>query len=349
MFGDHQDYLGLPIIACAINRHITLKAEQNLTKRLVLDKPDIGEQCSIDLSEPIGTVEKGDYLLAAMKILEGYGCHPNQGYNVTISGNLPINAGTSSSSAVIVAWVQFLLSAYGSDHSVNKEFISKVAYEAEVEFHGFPGGKMDQYSIGLGNIIYLETSGPTFYETFNLKLPGLIVAESGIPKETTGVLGQLKEKALLSIDQVRQKVPDFDIRAIGPADLPNYSGYVSDDLKIYFKAAVLNHDITQKALKEFKKSDLDLEKIGDLINQHHQILRDDLQITLPLIDNMVDGALTAGALGAKIVGSGRGGSIVVLAREGEEDSIIQALKAAGAKNAYSVQVDSGVRVIKRNL
>lgn len=348
LFGDHQDYLGLPIIACAIDRHITLKAEKNSYNTLVLNKPDIGEQRIIDLSRPIDTVEKGDYLLAAMKVLEGYGCFPKDGYTITISGNLPINAGTSSSSAVIIAWVRFLLSAYGCGHPVDNEFIAKVAYEAEVVFHGFPGGKMDHYSIGLGNIIYLETSGPAFYETFDVKLPGLIVAESGIPKETTGVLGQLKEKALLAIDEVSQKVPEFDIKTITPDDLPKYGGYVSDDLKIYFKAAVLNHDVTQRALKEFRKPHLDYEKVGDLINQHHQVLRDDLEITLPLIDNMVDGALAAGALGAKIVGSGRGGSIVVLAKEGEEDKIITALKLAGAKDAYAVQVDSGVRVIEQN-
>ena len=29
LFGDHQDYLGLPIIACAIDKYITLTAKQN--------------------------------------------------------------------------------------------------------------------------------------------------------------------------------------------------------------------------------------------------------------------------------------------------------------------------------
>jgi galactokinase len=30
LFGDHQDYLGLPVIACAINRNIKLTAVQNV-------------------------------------------------------------------------------------------------------------------------------------------------------------------------------------------------------------------------------------------------------------------------------------------------------------------------------
>lgn len=73
-----------------------------------------------------------------------------------------------------------------------------------------------------------------------------------------------------------------------------------------------------------------------------------MKITIPRIDAMIDAALKSGALGAKIVGSGRGGSIVVLAPQNKEERIIHALKESGAKDAYCVNVDPGARIINLN-
>lgn len=347
LFGDHQDYLGLPVIACAIGRHITLSARKNDCSKFVIHKPDIGKKRIIDLDVSFDNLERGDFFMSVLAILRNYECIPDVGYDITISGNIAINAGTSSSSAVIVAWAQFLVAAFGCNTTVTKEFISQIAYEAEVVFYGFPGGKMDQYSIGLGNIIYLETGGALAYKVFEKPLPGLIVAESGIPKETNGVLGDLRKKALLAIHEVKQKNPTFDVSQITKKELPAYLNYVSDDLKTFLAAAVLNHVVTQEALMEFNKPQLDVARIGSLMNEHHAVLRDYLNITLPRIDKMVDAALEAGALGVKIVGSGRGGSIVALAGEGEQPKIIEAIMKAGARDAYAVDVDPGVRITKK--
>lgn len=346
LFGDHQDYLGLPVIACAFDRHIRLEACKNSTDKLVINMPDIGKQRILEFDVQDKEVSKGDHLLATLKILKKYGCVPNSGYDLTISGNVAINAGTSSSSALILTWALFLVNAFGCNVPITKEFISQVAYEAEVTFHGAPGGKMDQFSIGLGGIIYLKTGDRLEYEVFHKPLSGLIVAESGIPKDTTGVLGELKEKALLAINKVKEKLPSFDVSKISKDDLPKYRNYVPDDLKIYLDAAILNHDVTQQALIEFQLQELDPVKIGKLMSQHHNILRDYLDITVPRIDAMIEGALGAGALGAKIVGSGRGGSIVVLARDGEQDKVIKALMESGAKDAYAVEVDEGARILE---
>ena len=80
------------------------------------------------------------------------------------------------------------------------------------------------------------------------------------------------------------------------------------------------------------------------MNQHHAVLRDLLKITVPRIDDMIDAALQAGAYGAKIVGSGGGGSIVVLAEPGNEAPVVEAILAAGAVAAYPVTVDPGSRI-----
>ncbi|MGX1927798.1 mevalonate kinase family protein [Flagellimonas sp. 2504JD4-2] len=345
LFGDHQDYLGLPVIACAIDRHMILTGEANHSDQLVVNMPDIGLQRTFSIGKDNGKPEPGDFLLTALKVLKQYDCIPDKGYNVEITSNIAINAGTSSSSALLLAWAQFLIQAYGCNQEVTREFLSKVAYDAEVTYHGSPGGKMDQYSIGMGNIIYLETGDNFSYEMFHKPIAGLVVAESGIPKQTTGVLGELKTKARMAIDEVEEKCPDFNLETATEEELPKYIEHVSEDLKIYFSAAIINHNITQQALQEFKKDELDVDRIGELMNRHHHILKDYLDLTVPKIDNMVDAAMAAGALGAKIVGSGRGGSIVVLAKDGEQDKVVKALMEGGSENAYAVSVDEGVRLI----
>ncbi|MDY8134167.1 mevalonate kinase [Aquimarina sp. 2201CG5-10] len=346
LFGDHQDYLGLPVIACAINRHIKLIAIENNLQIFNIKKPDIQKERVIDIYDQLGHIENGDHLLSALKVLRRYGCIPNQGYDITISGDLPINAGVSSSSAVVIAWVQFLIEAFGINGEVTPEYISRLAQEAEVLEHRAPGGKMDQYSIGLGKVIYLETGNDFSYERIDKSLKSLIIAESGIPKQTTKLLKEKKENAWLAIHKIKEKNSDFDIKKAKKEQLKEYSNQLPDRLIPYLFAAISNHDITKKALIEFKKKALDIEKIGRLMNEHHQILRDVLQVSLPKIDNMIKAALDGGAYGGKIVGSGKGGSIVVLAPEGKEEEVINEIIKAGAKNAYQVTVDSGARILK---
>ena len=80
------------------------------------------------------------------------------------------------------------------------------------------------------------------------------------------------------------------------------------------------------------------------MNQHHHYLKNLLKITVPKIDVMINAALDAGALGAKIVGSGGGGSIAVLSPKNKEKKIINAILVAGAKDAYTIAIDKGARV-----
>ena len=347
LLGDHQDYLGLPVIACAISRNIKLTAIENGLRVFNINKPDINQKRVINIDEKVSSIEKGDHLLYALKVLKKYGCIPNKGYNIKITGNLPINAGTSSSSAVVVSWVNFLIDAFGVNEEVSPELISQIAYESEVLEQGAPGGKMDQYSIGIGNIVYLETGDDFSYEIIKTPLHGLIIGESGIPKETVGLLSELREKTWIAIHKVKTEIPDFDIKKAKKEDLKRYLNYVPDHMQRYLYAAIANHDITQKALVEFKKLEPNFRKIGELMTEHHNILKNDLKITVPRIDDMIRGALEAGALGAKIVGSGGGGSIVVLAPEGKEKQVIEGIKNAGGIDAYEVSVDPGARILKK--
>jgi galactokinase len=341
LFGDHQDYLGLPVIACAINRQIVLSAEKNNDNIFHIIMPDISSERKIDISETFDILEDQDYFASAMRVVRRYGCNPSIGYTLTLKSNIPINAGVSSSSAIVVAWVHFLLKAFGCDHPITSPFIAQLAYEAEVVEHHSPGGRMDQYTSSIGNIIYIDTAQDAAFRNIGTSMEGLILAESGIPKQTLGLLSHLRGYATEAIETVSEKVPGFNIVQAKLEDYNELKAHLSEELQPYFYAAIKNHSITQEAFTAFKNKPLDHQLIGQLMSAHHQVLKDVLKITVPKIDAMIDAALKAGAYGAKIVGSGGGGSITALAPPSKKLEVINAILQSGAKDAYEVLVTQG--------
>jgi len=291
-------------------------------------------------------VEKDDYLVIALKVLRRHGCIPNSGYNISISGDIPINAGLSSSSALTIAWINFLVAVFGIDGQFNSIRLAKLAYETEVIERNSSGGKMDQFTISLGNLIYLNTEDDS-HVLFSKSMGNLIVGVSGIDKDTFGVLASLKTKALKAINQVKSTIANFEIKNSKIEDLEKYLTLIDPELKPYLSAAIKNYFITKAAYSELKNEYSDINHLGDLMNKHHLLLRDNLKITVPRIDAMIENSLKAGAIGAKIIGSGGGGCIVAISEPGNEEKIISEIKKAGAVDAFLIKESKGALVYKK--
>lgn len=345
LFGDHQDYLGLPVIACAINRYIRLKATLNTDNSFRIVMPDINQERVINLYTDFITEGKRDYFVSSLHVLRKYGITPDKGYDIRISGDIPVNAGLSSSSAIVVAWIRFLLEAFSDSDTISQVYIGRLAYEAEVLEYNSPGGLMDQYTISLGNLVYLNTVTGD-HKKINKNLRSFIIGESGIPKKTLGVLSQLRGMALDAIAEVSKKTGSFKIENAIMEDYYIYEKHVSKNLRPIFYAAIKNYEITKSALLAFSQEKIDLDLIGSLMSEHHNVLKDILKITVPKIDTMIDASLASGALGAKIVGSGGGGCIVALAKPELEGDVIKAMLHAGAKNAYKINIVNGVHTVE---
>lgn len=343
LFGDHQDYLGLPVIACAIDRRINLIARPNGSESFVIRMRDIDSVRKIPIPDTFNHLEPRDYFGSALRVLRRKGCIPNLGYDIELSGNIPINSGNSSSTAVLLAWIKFLVEAFGIHDTVTKDYLGELGYLAEIVEHNEPGGMMDHYSIAVGGIVNIKTSSPYKCSKIPSKLSGMVSGVSGVPKETVGLLSRVKGNTLTAIGIVERKFKDFQLSSVKVGDIQKYSNILPNKLKPYFEAAIENHHITQMAIQEFKKPILNLDTIGLLMYEHHKILRDKLRITVPKIDAMINAALDNGAYGAKIVGSGGGGSIVIITEPGTENKIVSALFSVGAKDAYPIKVDSGLR------
>ena len=149
-FGDHQDYLTLPVIAGTIDRFIRIKGEPNGKDYLQLKLINFDSELKINLKDPLKVLKKGDYLRSSIRVLKRNGIILKKGYNVEIKGDIPINAGLSSSSALTVAWLRFLVKAALPDNKFDDEQFARWAYESEVLEFNEAGGLMDQYTISIG-------------------------------------------------------------------------------------------------------------------------------------------------------------------------------------------------------
>ena len=77
---------------------------------------------------------------------------------------------------------------------------------------------------------------------------------------------------------------------------------------------------------------VDLEALGTLFAESHASLRNDYDVSTPTLDRVVDAALAAGAIGARVTGGGFGGAVVAIAeRESAEDVLRSTLERAGAQ------------------
>jgi galactokinase len=340
-FGDHQDYLNLPVIAGTINRYIQIEAEPSKENSFFIQLIDIDKVKTIDLNKKYDKIDNGDYFLSVLEVLKKAGFLFNQGYKIKLSGDIPINAGISSSSALVVAWIRFLLEIQDQKKEINDVQIGKWAYESESSFFNQPGGIMDQYTIAQKGLLYINTQ-TTRTERLNPNIGCLVIAESGLAKRTLGVLQKARSYSQSAIAAVLDKVPQFEIHSANESEYEEYLHFVPEIYRDHWYAAIFNHLLTQKARKLLISGSLDIEQLGNYMNAHQKILQQRIQNTPEIMQKQMQAACNAGALGAKIIGSGGGGCMVAMVTENTKEKVIQAFLNKGAKTAYEISLSSPI-------
>lgn len=206
----------------------------------------------------------------------------NAKISVNIETNIPIASGLGSSASLCVAIIRAFSKYFNFNFDEKK--INELAFECEKIFHGNPSG-IDNTTIVYEKPIFFKKGK---FEFINLKKPlYLVIANSGIKSNTKETVLELKGKY--------EKEPD------------KY-------LDIFNKI----NEISETAKEALEKGDL--KKVGKLMIQNHEILGT-LGLSTIEIDAMISKALSNGAYGAKIIGSGKGGNIAVLTDETKKDKI----------------------------
>jgi galactokinase len=341
LFGEHQDYFSLPIIAAAINLRIFIRGKPRNDRFVKIDLPDLGEMEEFSLEKELSYEKERDYLRSAVNILRRKGLRFDSGWECQLHGTIPINAGTSSSSALVIAWTKFLLEAAGNKSLNFPEQIAELGFLTEVaEFHE-PGGKMDHYASALGGIVNVSFEDELRVRKLKNPLKRFVLANSLQKKDTTGMLGYIKSHVLEGMRVIREKIEDFDLkRPLGEREKEEIQLLPRNNSRLLM-GTLLTRDLTVEGKDLFEEEEFDHKKFGELLTRQHKVLRDFLQTSTPKIDKMLDAALAAGALGGKLNGSGGGGCMFAYAPE-KTEQVAEAIEKIGAK-VHIIHVDEGVR------
>lgn len=340
LFGEHQDYLGLPVIAAAISRRMTIQGTVRQDDQMELKLPDVGSEVSFSLHGTLAYSEERDYFRSCVNVLRRHGHTFSRGYDCIIRGNIPINAGTSSSSALVVSWLHFLSSISDKPASFLPEEIGKLAYEAEVLEFSEPGGMMDQYTTAIGGLIFLESHPQIKITYLRGALGSLVLGNSHQSKNTKDILARIRHEVSDSASALRKIHPAFSFHKTTIGELGSFDGRIDARQMALLEATIVNRDLTLEARDLLLKDEVDHPRIGALLNIHQDRLRDVLGISTPKIDSMIQKALEAGALGAKINGSGGGGCMFAYAPNNAEQ-VAEAIGQIG--EAMIITIDGGTR------
>jgi galactokinase len=341
LFGEHQDYLGMPVVAAAISLRATFNAQYRTDSHIVIHKPDINQTEIINLTGTrLPYVQGRDYSRSAVNVLMTKGFSFSRGFDTSLTSNIPINAGTSSSSAILVAWINLLSQMADNPQKLSSKTIAELAYQAEVVEFNEAGGMMDQYSTAIGNVIYLESDPEIVVEPLSPRFGTFVLGNSHTPKDTQGILGFVKGGMLKIIEKIKEINPNFSIHTCTELEVAEYKDLMSKDEYLLLKANVNDRDILREGLTLLKADNLDNQRFGQLLSEHHVNLSKYKKISTPKIDGMITAALKAGALGAKINGSGGGGCMFAYAPH-KPEAVKEAIEQAGGE-AFIINIEVGV-------
>jgi galactokinase len=201
---------------------------------------------------------------------------------------------------------------------------------------------MDQYSTAVGNVIYLASVPEIHIETYARELGTFVLGDSMEPKDTLGILSHVKFGMLGGMKKIQAKYPEFDLAT--ETNPERYRDLLTEDEWVLLQSNVSDRDLLLEAKAMFEgKNPWSDEKLGSLLNEHQVNLREHKRISTPKIDRMIEGALEAGALGAKINGSGGGGCMFAYAPK-DPEKVVAAIEKEGGK-AYIITVDKGTTKI----
>jgi mevalonate kinase len=212
--------------------------------------------------------------------------------HIWLGGDLPCTSGIGASAASCVALsraINVALSLGMSEDDVNAS-----AYEGEKGYHGTPSGIDNTASTFGGVLSFCRTDGRPKYSNLSLtKTVECVYASTGITASTTKVVG--------------------DVKALKESDPALFDGLLASYNAIYDKAIV--------ALEAG-----DWATLGDLMNQNHTLCQK-LTVSCPELDSLVDICRAAGAVGAKMSGTGRGGLMIALTPgKALQDKVAKALE-----------------------
>ncbi|MCS7177973.1 MAG: mevalonate kinase [Anaerolineae bacterium] len=257
---------------------------------------------AVGIDAPLSALP-ADHPLARIVYLTAKHLHrPPPDALLRIESEIPVASGLGSGAAVSTAIVRALAAWYGV--SLDPPTVSALVYEIERIYHGTPSG-IDNTVIAYEQSIYFVRGRPPEPLPVGTTLH-LLVADSGIPSPTRVVVG--------------------DVRRHWEAEPARYEAL--------FDRVAQEVEAAREAMAQG-----DIRALGKRMDANHELLRE-IGVSAPVLDRLVETARRAGALGAKLSGAGRGGTIVALVEKSTARAVEEALRATGAAQVWRTEVAS---------
>jgi len=282
---------------------------------------------SIDIHD-VKPGSDGDWEKYVLGVLWSLGI--TEGLDILVDGNVPAGAGLSSSAALECSVAVALNQLFSLKKTLQE--LARATQKAENDYVGVPCGIMDQ-SVSLmaqaGSALLLDCRDlSTESVPFNVADAGLELLIIDTQAHHALVDGGYAERRA-SCESVAAKLNIPSMRHLTLEVLTARREELREIEFIRARHAVTEIARVQEAVRALRSSDF--VTLGKLINESHKSLRDDYAVSCPELNVAVDASLAAGALGARMVGGGFGGSAIAL---------IQASDVARTRDAVTKAFES---------
>jgi galactokinase len=337
LMGEHTDYNEGFVLPFALGQGIVAAAARRGGRRLVLcsaQEPGSAVEVSLDGLEP-GQVSGWAAYPAGVAWALAQAGYQVPGACVAFGSDVPAGAGLSSSAALECATALVLTGLAGP--AVDRRELAAITRRAENDFVGVPSGIMDQSASLLGrsgHALLLDCrSLATSQVPFDPAAHGarlLLINTRASHELTAGEYGRRRAECeqaarLLGVPSLRYLTDVGDLRPLTDPVLRRRARHVVTDNRRVLEVAGL---LTSGPGDPYPA-------IGRLLVQAHVSLRDDFEVSWPQADAAVDAALAAGALGARMIGGGFGGSVLALVLRDAAGPVRAAVAGAFARRSWT--------------
>ncbi len=313
LVGEHTDYNHGLCLPFAIDRGVTVTAEPLSGGAIEAHALDLSERDRFELGAdlPAGGPSAGwrRFVRGAVGelVLEGIEV---RSCRLWISGDVPRGAGLSSSAALSVSLCLALCAVAGAEPPGRVE-LARLCSRIEREWCGADTGLLDQLASLFGErgrALRIDMRGPVV-EIVPLELAGHVLATLDSGAERSVAASSYNE---------RRAECRAACRALGVESLREADGHegLPEPLDRRVRHVLSENERVDAAVAALAAGDL--AEVGRLLDASHRSLRDDYEVSVPPVERAVETCKEAGALGARIMGGGFGGSVLALFPPGAE-------------------------------
>ena len=350
LIGEHIDYSQGFVLPFAITYRTTAhirRREDHVIR--IRSQQQIDEEISSSIAD-LAPGSQGGWERYVLGVIWALGIQ--DGVDVEIDGDVPLGAGLSSSAALECAVAIGLNELFSL--GLDTKQLALLAQKAENEYVGVPCGIMDQ-SVSLmaeaGSALLLDCRDlSTTLVPFDLGASGLELLIIDTQAHHALVDGEYAKRRQ-ACESASAKLHISSLRDIDISALVTSKQLLSDEEFMRAHHAVSEMARTLEAVAVLKRKDF--VALGALITQSHVSLRDQYEVSCPELNCAVDTALAHGALGARMIGGGFGGSAIALAEQGQIEEIKSAIADAFKSGSFAEPrfftslPSEGAKVIKR--